>query len=58
MVIPKIPNMTTSTMKMKKITFAIDAAPSAMPVKPKIAAIIAIMRNIAVHFSIVLILKV
>jgi len=42
MVSPKTPNMTTSIRKMKKIIFAIDAAPSAMPVNPKIAAMIAI----------------
>lgn len=54
MVSPKRPNMTTSTRKMKKIIFAIDAAPSAIPVKPKIAAMIAITRKIAVHLSMIL----
>ena|GEM_PF-5152804 len=46
--------MTTSIRKMKKIIFAIDAAPSAMPVNPKIAAMIAITKKIAVHLSIIL----
>jgi hypothetical protein len=54
MVSPKRPNMTISTRKMKKIIFAIDAAPSAIPVKPKIAAMIAITRKIAVHLSMIL----
>jgi len=36
-----------------KIIFAIDAAPSAMPVNPKIAATIAITRKIAVHLSMI-----
>jgi hypothetical protein len=39
-------------MKMKKITFAIEAAPAAIPLNPKIAATIAIIKKIAVHFSI------
>jgi hypothetical protein len=54
MVIPKIPNSTTRVMKMAKMIFAIDAAPSAIPVKPKIAATIAITRKIAVHLSMIL----
>jgi hypothetical protein len=37
---------------MKNITLAIEAAPSAIPVKPKRAAIKAITKKIAVHFNI------
>jgi len=51
-VAPKIAEIITRTMKMKKIVVAMDAAPAAIPVKPKIAAITAITRNIAVHFNI------
>ncbi len=32
--------------------FAIDAAPAAMPVNPKIAATIAIIKKMAAHLSI------
>ena len=38
--------MMKSARKMKNKTFAIDAAPSAMPPKPKMAAMIAMMKNI------------
>ena len=37
---------------MKNNTFAIPAAPEAMPVKPKIAAITAITRNMIVQRNI------
>jgi hypothetical protein len=37
---------------MKNNTLAIDAAPAAIPVKPKIAAIIAITIKITAHLSI------
>ena len=37
---------------------AIEAAPAAIPVKPKIPAIIAIIKKIAAHLSITLSLKV
>jgi len=37
---------------MKNKILAIEAAPAAMPVKPKIAAIIAMIKNIAAHLSI------
>ena len=43
----------TRTKKIKKMTLATDAAPAAMPVKPKIAAMIAIIKKIADHFNIV-----
>ena len=35
------------------MVLAIDAAPAAIPVKPKIAAMIAITKKIAAHFNIV-----
>ena len=38
--------ITKSARKMKKRTFAISAAPSAIPPNPNIAAIIAITKNI------------
>jgi hypothetical protein len=41
--------------KIKKIIFAIDAAPAAIPVKPKRAAIIATTRKITVHLNIAII---
>lgn len=49
---PSIAVTTTRARKIKNITLAMDAAPAAIPVKPNIAAIIAIMKKIAVHFSI------
>lgn len=45
------------TINIKKITLATDAAPAAIPVKPKMAAIIAITKNIAAHLSIMKVLK-
>lgn len=53
MVNPNIPNTTIRAMNMKNKTLAIEAAPSARPVKPKIAAIIAIMKNMADHLSMI-----
>ncbi len=44
--------MATSTIKIKKMVLAMEAAPAAIPVKPKIAATIAIMKKIAAHFNI------
>ena len=38
---------------MKNNTLAMDAAPAAMPVKPKIAAMIAITIKITAHLSII-----
>ncbi len=52
-VAPKINDPTTRIIKIKKMILAIDAAPAAMPVKPNIAATMAINKNVAVHFSIV-----
>lgn len=43
---------TTKKIKIKKMILAMEAAPAAIPVKPKIAATIAITRNMAVHLSI------
>ncbi len=37
---------------MKNSTLAMEAAPAAMPVNPKTAAMIAITRKIAAHLSI------
>jgi hypothetical protein len=53
MVIPRMKLPTTKTMKIKKIVFAIDSAPAAIPVNPKSAATIAITRKITVHLNIV-----
>ncbi len=58
MVAPKIALNNISTIKIKKIVLAIDAAPDAMPVKPKMAATIAITKKMAVHFNIIYSFKV
>jgi hypothetical protein len=39
-------------INIAKRNFAIDAAPAAIPVNPKIAATIAMMKNTADHLSI------
>lgn len=49
---PNIKTIINSTKKIKNKILAIDAAPAAIPVKPKIAAIIAITKNMAAHLSI------
>ena len=49
---PSISATTKKTTKIKNIILAIDAAPAAMSVNPKIEAIIAITRNINDHLSI------
>ena len=41
-----------STRNIKKSTLAIDVAPAAIPPKPKIAAMIAITKNIIVQRNI------
>jgi hypothetical protein len=51
-VTPKITAINQNAIKIKKIIFAMEAAPLAMPVNPKIPAIIAIIKNITVHLSI------
>ena len=43
--------ITNKTRKIKKSTLAMEAAPAAIPPKPKIAAIIAITKKITAHFS-------
>lgn len=52
-VTPKTAVSSTNTIKMKNSVWAIEAAPCAIPVKPKIAATIAITRKIADHLSII-----
>lgn len=44
----------TKKIKMKNIIFAIEVAPTAISVKPKIAATIAINKNMADHFNMIL----
>jgi hypothetical protein len=51
-VIPKMKLTTTITTNTKNINLAMEAAPAAMPEKPNIAAIIAMIKKIAVHLSI------
>jgi hypothetical protein len=53
-VTPSIAVITTRARNIKNNTLATDVAPAAMPVKPKIAAIIAITKKIAAHFNIVM----
>jgi hypothetical protein len=40
------------TIKIKNNTLAMEAAPAAIPPNPKIAAIMATIRNVTVHLSI------
>jgi hypothetical protein len=47
-----------STKKIKNNILAMEAAPAAIPVKPNIAATIAIIKKIAAHLSITQSLKV
>ena len=49
-----INDIISNTKKIKKIIFAIPAAPAAMPPKPNMAAMIAITRKIRVQRNIVL----
>ena len=55
MVIPRIPNKSIRTRKMKNNVLATDAAPSAIPVKPKIAATMAIKKKVAAHLSMIVV---
>jgi hypothetical protein len=51
---PPITKETTkSTKKKKKRILATAAAPSAIPVKPKIAAMIAMIKNVNDHLSMI-----
>jgi hypothetical protein len=53
---PNINTKINNTKKIKNKIFAIEAAPAAIPVKPKIAATIAITKNMAAHLSIIKVL--
>ncbi len=55
--IPVISDITNSIKNRKNKTFAIPAAPAAIPPNPKIAAIIATTRKIIVQRSITYIFK-
>jgi hypothetical protein len=52
MLAPNTRDSTKSTKKIKNKTFAIEAAPAAIPPNPKIAATIAIIRNVTVQRNI------
>jgi hypothetical protein len=52
-VAPKAITITKPIMKMKNNTLATDAAPSAIPPNPNIAAIMAMIKNIAAQRNIV-----
>jgi hypothetical protein len=51
---PNIMVKRNRTKKIKNNTFAIEAAPTAIPVKPNIAAMIAITTKIIAHLSIMI----
>ena len=55
--VPPISVNIINVKKMKNMTFAIEAAPVAIPVKPNSAATIAITKKIAVHLSIMIYFK-
>ena len=57
MVKPKTSTISHMDINMKNRTFAISAAPSAMPVKPNIPAIMAIIKNMNDHFNIAIVFK-
>jgi hypothetical protein len=52
MLAPNTSESTKSTKKIKNNTFAIEAAPAAIPPNPKIAATIAIIKNVTVQRNI------
>jgi len=56
-VLPRINPRTHKIRKIKKSVLATPAAPAAIPVNPKMAAIIAITKKIADHFSIMFFFK-
>jgi hypothetical protein len=49
---PRINAIRNNTINIENKTLATDAAPSAIPVNPNIAATIAIMKKVADHLSI------
>jgi len=52
MLAPNTSESTKSTKKIKNKTFAIEAAPAAIPPNPKIAATIAMIRKVTVQRNI------
>lgn len=52
MLAPNMSESTNSTKKIKNRTLAIEAAPAAIPPNPKMAATIAIIRNVIVQRNI------
>ena len=52
MLAPNTSDSTKSTKKIKNKTFAIEAAPAAIPPNPKIAATIAMIRKVIVQRNI------
>jgi hypothetical protein len=54
---PVMRDITNKTRKIKNKTLAIPAAPDAIPPNPKIAATMAMIRNVTVHRSIVIVLN-
>ena len=50
---PKINAITNNTINIENKTLATEAAPSATPVNPNIAATIAMIKKVADHLSIV-----
>ena len=52
MLAPNTSDSTKSTKKIKNKTFAIEAAPAAIPPNPKIAATIAMIRKVTVQRNI------
>jgi hypothetical protein len=54
LLLPPIKLNRNNTIKMKKMIFAIVAAPAAIPVNPNIAATIAMIRNVTVQRNIII----
>ena len=57
-VLPRINPRMQSTIKIKNNVLAIPAAPDAIPVNPKTAAMSAITKKIADHFNMTLVFRV
>jgi len=51
--LPKINDKTNKTMNMKNRILAIEAAPAAKPPNPKMAAMIATIKNVIVQRNII-----